>query len=156
MLPITALQACLCSFQSREVRSVRAARSGRRIYFSQLQMPDETLSLCAALATMMLEGLLNAGHEAVRASAFRFGERLCQTGGGQGHLHLLDMLRDLDLADQHPHTCLEYYRLLIAAVRTIPQTPPQACFESSPNETSYVPSRFNGKSDALSGLYLRG
>lgn len=73
----------------------------------------------------MLEGLLNAGHEAVRANAFRFGEKLCKLGSGQGHLHLLEMLHDLREADRRPHHCSEYYRLLTEIVRTVPQVPGQ-------------------------------
>ena len=73
----------------------------------------------------MLEGLLNCGHEFVRGNTFKIGERLAKSANGQGHLHLLEMLHNLDFADSYPHHCTEYYRLLREILRTIPASPPQ-------------------------------
>ena len=73
----------------------------------------------------MLEGLLNCGHEIVRGNTFKFGERLAKSANGQGHLHLLEMLHNLDFADKYPHHCTEYYLLLKEILRTIPASPSQ-------------------------------
>lgn len=83
----------------------------------------ETHSPHAAFQAMMLAGLLNPEHEAVRINTFKFGERLAQSG--QGHLHLLEMLSHLGTAEQFPYSCGEYYRLLTEVVRTIANMPAQ-------------------------------
>ena len=93
-------------------------------------MAEQKLLPPAAFRSMIMAGLLNPEHEAVRSNTYKFGERIAQSG--QGHLHLLEMLSHLGTADYFPHHCAEYYRLLTEVIRTIAAMPAQVTPESSP------------------------
>lgn len=71
----------------------------------------------------MVEGLLNCGSEVVRGNTCKLGERLAGMGDGAGHSQLLEMLSHLEVADQQPYCCHDYYKLLTEMVHTMPNMP---------------------------------
>jgi hypothetical protein len=97
--------------------------TGVAVFHDQVVFDEAERGGIAALAGMMVEGLLNCGSETVRTNTCKLGERLANIGGGLGHAQLLDILSDLSVANLQPYYCSDYYKLLTEIVHTMPGMP---------------------------------